>query len=163
MGREHATPDVKDALRDALLERSSKDLRRDAATALGLLRDAGTVKLLVDELKRAKSFTVQGQIILAIGAIGDHSAVDALIDILDNRNRPEATRAGRATIVCSTARSPPSAPSRGTTSGGGRLPSARTSGASKKSCACGTASPSAGSGARPGATWGATQRPSVAT
>ncbi|MHC4955066.1 MAG: HEAT repeat domain-containing protein [Planctomycetota bacterium] len=88
-----ATPDVKDALHLALRERKSKDLRRDAATALGLLRDADTVSTLLAELKNAKSFSVQAQIILAIGTIGDAKAIDPLIDLLDNTNQPEGTRA----------------------------------------------------------------------
>jgi len=88
-----STENVKDALKEALAERKSTDLRRDAATALGLLRDADVVKLLIEELKRAKSFTVQGQLITAIGTIGDHTAIDPLIDILDNTGRPSAARA----------------------------------------------------------------------
>ena len=84
---------VKDALRGALRERKSLDLRRDAATALGLLRDAGAVKLLITELNKSKSFAVQGQLITAIGTIGDHTAIDPLIEILDNTRRPSATRA----------------------------------------------------------------------
>ncbi|MHC4937563.1 MAG: HEAT repeat domain-containing protein [Planctomycetota bacterium] len=93
MGREGVTEEVKTALRDALKERRSADLRRDAATALGLLRDADTVDLLLEELKNARSFTVQGQIILAIGTIGDERAIQPLIEILDNTSRPDATRA----------------------------------------------------------------------
>jgi len=88
-----ASEDVKDALRGALRERKSADLRRDAATGLGLLRDADAVKLLIDELNKSKSFAVQGQLITAIGTIGDHTAIDPLIEILDNTNRPAATRA----------------------------------------------------------------------
>ena len=74
-------------------DRSDQNLRRDAATALGIMQDAETIPLLLKELKRAKSFTVQGQIILAIGTIGDQRAVEPLIEILDNTSRPDATRA----------------------------------------------------------------------
>jgi HEAT repeat protein len=88
-----SSENVKEALSVAISERKSKDLRRDAATALGLLRDADAVKTLIDELKRAKSFAVQGQLITAIGTIGDHTAIDPLIDILDNTSRPAAARA----------------------------------------------------------------------
>ena len=87
------TEEVKDALRGALKERKSQQLRREAATALGLLRDAGAVPMLLEELKRAKSFAVQGQLILAIGTIGDAKAIDPLIELLDNTNQPQATRA----------------------------------------------------------------------
>jgi HEAT repeat protein len=88
-----ASENVKDALKLALADRRSTDLRRDAATGLGLLKDADAVKLLIDELKAAKSFAVQGQLITAIGTIGDHTAIDPLIDILDNTSRPSAARA----------------------------------------------------------------------
>ncbi|MEM8884418.1 MAG: HEAT repeat domain-containing protein [Planctomycetota bacterium] len=88
-----ATENVKDALKIALAERKSTDLRRDAATALGLMRDADVVKMLIEELDKSKSFAVQGQLITAIGTIGDHTAIDPLIDILDNTSRPSAARA----------------------------------------------------------------------
>jgi len=88
-----SSENVKDALKIALADRRSTDLRRDAATGLGLLKDADAVKLLIDELKSAKSFAVQAQLITAIGTIGDHTAIDPLIDILDNTSRPSAARA----------------------------------------------------------------------
>jgi len=84
---------VKDALKIALNERKSPDLRRDAATGLGLLRDADVVKLLLDLLQQAQSFAVQGQLITAIGTIGDHTAIEPLIRILDDRTQNTATRA----------------------------------------------------------------------
>jgi len=85
--------DVKTALKLALEERSSQDLRRDAATGLGLLKDAESVKLLLDMLKTAKSFAVQGQLIQAIGTIGDHTAIDPLVELLDNTSQQAQTRA----------------------------------------------------------------------
>ena len=88
-----AREDVKDALRLALGERKSTDLRRDAATGLGLLRDAEVGKLLLRELKKAKSFAVQGQLITAIGTIGDHTAIQPLVDLLDDKGQPSQTRA----------------------------------------------------------------------
>ncbi len=84
---------VKAALKFALEERSSQDLRRDAATGLGLLKDAESVKLLLDMLKTAKSFAVQGQLIQAIGTIGDHTAIDPLVELLDNTSQQSQTRA----------------------------------------------------------------------
>jgi len=88
-----ASDHIKDALKLCLRERKSTDLRRDAATGLALLRDAEVVKLLLAELKKAKSFAVQGQLITAIGTIGDHTAIDPLVQILDDRSQPLATRA----------------------------------------------------------------------
>jgi HEAT repeat protein len=88
-----ASAPVKDALKLALDERKSVDLRRDAATGLGLLRDADVVKILLEELKQAKSFAVQGQLITAIGTIGDHTAIAPLVQILDDRTQNTATRA----------------------------------------------------------------------
>jgi HEAT repeat protein len=88
-----AREEVKDALKLALHERKSVDLRRDAATGLGLLRDADACTLLLDELKRAKSFAVQGQLITAIGTIGDQTAIDPLVQLLDDRSQTTQTRA----------------------------------------------------------------------
>ncbi|MEM8884420.1 MAG: HEAT repeat domain-containing protein [Planctomycetota bacterium] len=93
MGRQHVSAREKEALFGALRNRSDIELRRDAATALGLLQDARTVDVLIEELEKSKSFTVQGQLILAIGTIGDEKAIDPLIEILDNTSRPEALRA----------------------------------------------------------------------
>ena len=85
--------DVKDALKLALLERKNRDLRRSAAIGLGLLHDPGVVKTLVTELKRAKSFAVQGQLIQAIGTIGDSRAVESLRGLLEDRGQPTQARA----------------------------------------------------------------------
>jgi HEAT repeat protein len=88
-----ASESVKDALKIALAERKSPDLRRDAATGLGLLRDADVVKDLLEMLKGAQSFAVQGQLITAIGTIGDHTAIAPLVQILDDTSQNTATRA----------------------------------------------------------------------
>lgn len=88
-----ASEPVKDALKIALDERKNADLRRDAATGLGLLRDADVVKLLLDMLQQAQSFAVQGQLITAIGTIGDHTAIAPLVAILDDTSMNTATRA----------------------------------------------------------------------
>jgi len=88
-----ASESVKDAMKLALRERKSVDLRRDAATGLGLLRDAEVVDLLIDELRKAKSFAVQGQLITAIGTIGDHNAINPLVELLDDTSQPAQTRA----------------------------------------------------------------------
>ncbi|HEX5135548.1 MAG TPA: HEAT repeat domain-containing protein [Planctomycetota bacterium] len=85
--------EVKDALRLALAERTNVDLRRDAATGLGLLRDAGTVPLLLEQLAAASSFVVQGQLVAAIGAIGDQRALSPLATLLEDRRQAAQVRA----------------------------------------------------------------------
>ena len=88
-----ARREVKEALMLALSERADADLRSSAATGLGLLHDAGAVPWLLDELKKAKSFAVQQQLIMAIGKIGDRKALDPLVNILDDLSQPSQTRA----------------------------------------------------------------------
>lgn len=88
-----ATTGVRDALKLALKERRSVDLRRDAATGLGLLGDREAVGILLEELRKARSFAVQGQLITAIGTIGDQEAIAPLVEILDDRSQPAQTRA----------------------------------------------------------------------
>ena len=51
------------------------------------------VKLLLEELRSAKSFAEQGQLITAIGTIGDHTAIDPLVEILDSKSAQPMTRA----------------------------------------------------------------------
>jgi len=87
------TSDVRRVLRLALQERRSVDLRRDAATGLSLLHDSDAVDLLLGELRQAKSFAVQGQIITAIGTIGDHRAIAPLVELLGDRGQSAQTRA----------------------------------------------------------------------
>jgi HEAT repeat protein len=84
---------VVDALTLALGERKSVDLRRMAATGLGLLHNRDVGKILIEELRRAKSFAVQGQLITAIGTIGDQTAIDPLVQLLDDRSQTTQTRA----------------------------------------------------------------------
>lgn len=84
---------VKDTLYLALAERRNVDLRRDAATGLGLLRDAGTVPYLLGEMRTASSFVVQGQIVTAIGTIGDQRALAPLVTLLADRSQPVQVRA----------------------------------------------------------------------
>jgi HEAT repeat protein len=86
-------PAVKGALRTALDERTNIDLRRDAATGLGLLRDADTVPYLLEQLRTASSFVVQGQVVTAIGAIGDRRALAPLVSLLEDRSQPPQVRA----------------------------------------------------------------------
>ena len=94
------TPEVMKTIAEAMRERSSEELRRQAAVALGLLGNAkiqGTgktaVDLLVEELKQAKSQAHKGQVVLALAAIGDHRAVDPLVELLRDKGEQDLTRA----------------------------------------------------------------------
>ncbi|MGQ0612716.1 MAG: HEAT repeat domain-containing protein [Planctomycetaceae bacterium] len=89
-----ASDNVKNAIKLALADgKKSADLRRDAATGLGLLKDARIVDTLIEELKSAKTFAVQGGLITAIGTIGDHRAITPLVEILNDLKQPAQTRA----------------------------------------------------------------------
>ncbi len=85
--------EVKESLTMALKERRSVILRRSAATGLSLLHDSNVLPLLLEELRRAKSFTVQSQLIQAIGTIGDQKAIAPLVNLLDDTNEQPQTRA----------------------------------------------------------------------
>jgi len=81
------------AIRNALRERSSEELRLQCATGLGLLGAPGTVDLLIKELAEAESQFLLGQVVLALAQIGDARTIPPLVAILSDGNRPEATRA----------------------------------------------------------------------
>ena len=86
-------PDVVKVIKDALKERSSEELRQQTAIALGLLQTPDTVKMLINEIKEADSQNVLGQCVLAVAKIGDASAIDPLIEIMEDTARPDLTRA----------------------------------------------------------------------
>ena len=95
-----STPEVAKTIADAMRERSSDELRRQTATALGLLGNPtiqGTgkdaVEILIDELKDAKSQSHKGQVVLALARVGDHRALDALVDLMKNQGEQDLTRA----------------------------------------------------------------------
>jgi HEAT repeat protein len=85
--------DVLKALRDALSEKASEELRLQSALGLGLLGQANAVDLLLKELKEADTQNVQGQIVIALAKIGDARAIAPLIEVLKDPQRPDATRA----------------------------------------------------------------------
>jgi HEAT repeat protein len=94
------TAEVSRCIAKALVERSSEELRRQTAVALGLLgnptiasagRDA--VDLLLEELDIARTQSHKGQVVLALARIGDHRAVDHLIRILQDEREQALTRA----------------------------------------------------------------------
>lgn len=68
-------------------------LLREAATALGLLRDVRAVSLLIDQLERASSQAAQASIAQALGRIGDRRAIEPLLLLLE---KPGTTTGARA-------------------------------------------------------------------
>ncbi|MDJ0522196.1 MAG: HEAT repeat domain-containing protein, partial [Planctomycetota bacterium] len=87
------TRDVLTPIREALKERRSEELRQQTATALGLLQDKEGVPLLLEELRRAKSQNVKGQVVLALAKIGDARAVAPMIALLKDTKGMDLTRA----------------------------------------------------------------------
>jgi HEAT repeat protein len=81
------------ALRAALSDRSSDDLSREAARALGLVRDAKAVPALLKELEAGGSDHVVARAVLALGAIHDASAIAPLCAMARRTDLPDATRA----------------------------------------------------------------------
>jgi len=88
-----ASPDVLKALREALKERSSEELRLQCAIGLGLLGQSDAVQILLKELEEADTQNVQGQVVIALAKIGDARAVKPLVDLLKNQQKPDPTRA----------------------------------------------------------------------
>jgi len=80
-------------IRKALVKRRSEQLRRTTATALGMLTDRKAVGILLDELKRARSQSAKGQVVVALAKVGDERAVDPLIAMLRNVDEQDLTRA----------------------------------------------------------------------
>jgi HEAT repeat protein len=88
-----ATKQVLEPIREALKERRSEELRQQTATALGLLQDKDGVELLLNELDKAKSQNVKGQVVLALAKIGDARAVGPMIKMLQDESEQDLTRA----------------------------------------------------------------------
>ncbi len=81
------------AIRKALRERRSEKLRRATASALGMLSDREAVKVLQEELLRARSQSAKGQVVVALAKVGDERAVAPLIKLLKNVREQDLTRA----------------------------------------------------------------------
>jgi hypothetical protein len=88
-----AQPEAVKAIREALLEHSSEELRQQTAIALGLLGTPDAVSTLLKELDAAESQNVQGQVVLALAKIGDAQAIEPLIKLMQNKAKPDLTRA----------------------------------------------------------------------
>lgn len=96
----NATPEVVTSITEGMCERSSEKLRRQMALALGLLgnpvlegTDKTAVDFLVDELEQAKTQSLKRQVVLALASIGGHRAVAPLVEILQNEDEQDLTRA----------------------------------------------------------------------
>ena len=87
------SPEVVKALKAALAERRSDELRLQSATGLGLLGQADAVPLLAAALKDASTQALQGQLVIALARIGDARAIPPLLALVDDRTVPDATRA----------------------------------------------------------------------
>jgi len=84
---------VAKALRAVVAERASEELTLHAATALGLVRDAGAVDLLVQTLRDLESQHAKGQVVLALSKIGDARAIEPLVSLLRDPRETAGTRA----------------------------------------------------------------------
>jgi hypothetical protein len=89
----HAPGDAVKAIREALKEHSSEELRQQTAIALGLLGTPDAVSTLLEELAAAESQNVQGQVVLALAKIGDATAIKPLVDLMKDKSKPDLTRA----------------------------------------------------------------------
>jgi HEAT repeat protein len=85
--------DVVKAIKEALKEKSSEELRLQCSIALGLLGQADAVPILIKELEEADTQNVQGQVVVSLAKIGDSKAIQPLVDLLKNNAKPDATRA----------------------------------------------------------------------
>lgn len=81
------------ALRAALASRSSDELSREAARALGLLYDTMAVPALVAEIEAGGSDHVVARAVLALGAIHDASAIAPLCQLARRKDLGDAPRA----------------------------------------------------------------------
>jgi HEAT repeat protein len=94
------TTEVTRTVARALQERSSDELRRQSAVALGLMGNPqipGTrhnaVSLLLEELTSAETQAHKGQIVLALSRVGDHVALDRLVELVKDPKEEVLTRA----------------------------------------------------------------------
>jgi len=74
-------------------------LLRESAIALSMLGDRDGIALLCDRLAGTSSLFAQASLAQAVGRIGDSSAVDPLILLLEDASRPEPARAFAAAAL----------------------------------------------------------------
>ena len=87
------TPEAVQTLRAALRERSSDELRRQAAAGLGHLGDVSAVPLLLADLQSGGSDHVLAQVVMGLGTIADVRAVPGLMHIVHNTSVTDLVRA----------------------------------------------------------------------
>ena len=80
-------------LRAALRERSSDELRRQAAAGLGHLGDVSAVPLLLADLESGGSDHVLAQVVMGLGTIADVRAVPGLMHIVHDTSVTDLVRA----------------------------------------------------------------------
>lgn len=68
-------------------------LVREVATGLALMRSWTILPELIEALKKARTLPTQSALTFAIGRVGDSRAVAPLIDLLEDDDLPETTRA----------------------------------------------------------------------
>jgi len=85
------TPDAVEALEAALDDRAP-EVVQGAALALGLLGRRGIARDLADRLRKAESGILQGHLTLALGHLGQSTAVDPLLEVLRDRSERRVIR-----------------------------------------------------------------------
>ncbi len=89
---EGSTP-VRRALRTALWDKRSVNLRSQAALALSFIGGRSETSMLVRELRNARSQWVLQQVAAALGQLGDVGAVPAILEVAGNERRADEARA----------------------------------------------------------------------
>ncbi len=85
--------DILKALKVALWDKRSEDLRSEAALALSLLSRKGEGQPLMRELERASTERVLAQVAIALGQLGDLAAVPSVIQAAKDTKRSDLARA----------------------------------------------------------------------
>ena len=87
------------AIKKVVTERvKDPDLQRAAATALGIMADKDVVALLSDVINKAGTEYVQSSAALAMGYIGDYTAIESLTNLIQDKKNPDLARA-HATVA----------------------------------------------------------------
>jgi HEAT repeat protein len=87
------TPEVLSVLRTAVAAKSPDAVRRESARALGMLRDTVAVPGLVRELAAGGPDVLLARIVLALGSIGDASAIAPLAAFVKGAGTSDSVRA----------------------------------------------------------------------